>query len=39
MCIRDRLYSYLESFEEDLEPEVETTALIEELRAHGYRVA
>ena len=35
----EKLYSYLESFEEDLEPEVETTALIEELRAHGYRVA
>lgn len=35
----EKLYAYLESFEEDLEPEVETTELIEELKAHGYRVA
>ena len=34
----EALYSWLEDFEEGLEPEEETAELIEQLREHGYRV-
>ncbi|MER6928912.1 hypothetical protein AB0E52_09240 [Micrococcus luteus] len=33
------LYAYLNEFEEDFEPEEETSELIDQLKAHGYRVA
>lgn len=34
----EQLYAWLEAFEEGLEPEEETTELIDQLREHGYRV-
>lgn len=34
----EALYEWLEDFEEGLEPETETCILIDQLKAHGYRV-